>query len=49
LDHGKTKSGGRLSFVAWEVNRDKFYLLTAMPPSEERVRLYEKLKKKPQL
>jgi uncharacterized DUF497 family protein len=42
---GKTKKG-KLLFVAWEKHRETLNLITAFEPNQERIELYEKLKKK---
>lgn len=42
---GKTIKG-RLLFVAWEKHRETLNLITAFEPDQERIELYEKLKKK---
>ncbi len=42
---GRTKEGKRL-FVVWEKHRDTLNLITAFEPNEERISLYENLKKK---
>lgn len=42
---GTTKKG-KVLFVVWEVAKGKYHLVTAFPPDEERITLYEKFKKR---